>query len=49
MDDLKSDTNVKHEEWDVVRYIFYAMYGSKCLLSFTKVFDFMDESVCFHG
>jgi hypothetical protein len=41
MDDSKSETNVNHEEWVVVRYIFHVIYE--------KMFYVMnDESVCFN-
>jgi hypothetical protein len=41
MDDSKSETNVNHEEWVVVRYIFRVIYE--------KMFYVMnDESVCFN-
>jgi hypothetical protein len=41
MDDSKSETNVNHEEWAVVRYIFRVIYE--------KMFYVMnDESVCFN-
>jgi hypothetical protein len=39
MDNSKSESNVKHGEWVVVRYIFRVMYGRK----FVDVMD--DESV----
>jgi hypothetical protein len=32
MDDLKLESNVKHGERVVVRYIFHVMYGRKCLI-----------------
>jgi hypothetical protein len=42
MDDLKSETNVNHGAWAVVRYIFSVLYE--------KVFCVMDdESVCING
>jgi hypothetical protein len=38
MDESKSETNVNHGEWAVIRYIFHVLYE--------KVFDVMDnESV----
>jgi hypothetical protein len=42
MDDSKSETNVNHGEWVVVRYIFRVIYE--------KMFYVMDdESICFNG
>jgi hypothetical protein len=38
MDESKSETNVNHGEWVIVRYIFYVMYGK-------IVFDIMNNKI----
>jgi hypothetical protein len=42
MDDSKLETNVNHEEWAVVHYIFGVIYGK-------MIYVMNDESVFFNG
>jgi hypothetical protein len=45
MDNLKSESNVKHGEVAVLCYIFHAMSGRKCLIQWMKVISVPPRSI----